>query len=230
MSPHMVYIVLQRGDSELSDRESMLSSIVRWGMGKRRKYYSDKEFNTLLDSIQQQVVYAAMRNNLRKSLTDSIEEYQREFNESPAFWQLTIGALLDSTFFYLSRFYESGHDNRFVGVNRFVEIAEDHIRGLDRSKVVDHKQLTSKDDPLVSKLKGVRDNLMAHTTFDAVLDANRIRAENPLTNAQISTLIDRGVEIMNYYSTTYKNSTWSTELVGEDDYAYVLKAIREKLS
>jgi hypothetical protein len=62
-----------------------------------------------------------------------------------------------------------------------------------------------------------------------VLGAVLVSDEDLLTIEDIGELLRGGMEIVNRYSNVFNANTYSVQMVGRDDYEYVLEAIREKL-
>ena len=58
---------------------------------------NSKEFERLLDVLRDDVVGAAIHYRLHKDLRESVAHFERELNQSPAFWSLTFGAHIDAT-------------------------------------------------------------------------------------------------------------------------------------
>jgi hypothetical protein len=88
----------------------------------------------------------------------------------------------------------------------------------------------SNDNELVRKLTIWRNNIYAHRQPKNVIKKELIDKKYPLTYKDIEELLAKGITILNRYSSTFCASTYSTTLVGHDDYRFILDSIKEKLS
>ena len=67
---------------------------------------SDKELNSLLDALANEIVDANIYHRLFCDLVDSIDSHQRELSQSNTFWSLTLDALRDARLTRLCRVYD----------------------------------------------------------------------------------------------------------------------------
>jgi len=203
------------------------------------------EFERLIDGLARDIVDAAIHYRLYRDLRDSVATFKQELNQSPAFWSLTFGAHLDSARARLFRAYDQrpgtlclrnlietirenldlfGPDGKIVKV--FVRGASPpDLAELDRDL-----SLVVPSNPLVKKLVALRGNLYAHRNAENVARQLKIEERFPLSYTDFDSLVQRAVTILNRYSQLFRFSTWSTRIVGHDDFRHVLKSVRESIS
>jgi hypothetical protein len=84
--------------------------------------------------------------------------------------------------------------------------------------------LVSNENPLVKKLTILRNNSVAHIGIKKILTDKDEPA--PLTWSEFEQLLVKGLEIFNKYRSLFDSSTHFSQLIGEDDYKFVLKYIK----
>ncbi len=203
-----------------------------------------KEFDRLLSALGDDIVGAAIHYRLHKDLRNSVGIFKRELNQSPAFWSLTFSAHLDATRSRLFRAYDQGQDTlclrnlletvrenlELFGAGSGASIPDVIARGAsvpDLAALASDLELVIPTDPLVKKLVANRGNLYAHRNALNVAQELKLEERFPLTYGEVETLVDRAVTIINRYSGLFRRSTWSTQIVGHDDYKQVLTYVRE---
>jgi len=82
---------------------------------------------------------------------------------------------------------------------------------------------------LVKNLVIWRNNIISHKRASNVVNEKDITKDYPLTIDEVSELVTRATDISNSYSGLFQASTTSTQIVGHDDYLYVLKSIKERI-
>ncbi len=211
-----------------------------------------EQFGNLLNALRNECVDAGIYFKLHKDLRAAIPQYRKVFIQSNTFWSLTIKALLDATLSRLCRAYDQhskslslinllatieanmeifdidGFKERLRG-NPFVESLAEEARRPDVYKLNEDKMLVSDKDPLVGKLVIWRNNIISHKNASNIVNERDITKDHPLTRDEISELITRATRISNSYSYLFQASTTLTQIVGHDDYQYVLKSIKERV-
>lgn len=210
---------------------------------------SSIEFEKSLEKITNNLVYASIHYRLYTDLCNASEEYNIEMNQSPVFWQLTIEAHATSTILMLCQVYDH-HKNSFnlpkllntIHSNPslfkkecFDERIKDRPLADDLSKtprilnnktLEQHMQYVNKEtNPLVRKLIYFRDKQVAHIDKNYVLNAEN--NSETLVWKEVEELIFKGHEIVSTYESLYRASSWSSNIIGEEDYKKVLNAIRK---
>jgi hypothetical protein len=209
-----------------------------------------EQFGSLLNALVNECVNAEIYYRLHKNLLTAIPEYKEVFNESNTFWSLTVRALLDATLSCLCRAYDqhskslslrnllvtieanleifdTAHFKNRLRDNPFVESLAQTARKPNTDKLDRDKKLVSDKDPLVKKLVMWRNNIISHKSASNVINDKDITKYYPLTGDEVSKLVTRATNIANSYSSLFQASTTSTQIVGHDDYLYVLKSIKE---
>src|SRR5437660_5144090 len=67
-----------------------------------------REFERLLNALADDIVGSAIHYRLHKDLRNSVAAFERELNQSPAFWSLTFSAHFDAARSRLFRSYDQG--------------------------------------------------------------------------------------------------------------------------
>jgi len=204
------------------------------------------EFEKLLDGLGRDVVDASIHLQLHSRLRDSVKAFDTELNQSPAFWTLTFGAHGDAFRARLFRAYDS-HPSSLSLLNLIdTVITNIHLFGVQRAASVPtivvadapppdphvlqcYRALVDPNDPLVKKLLGQRNNVFAHRNATNVVQELMLEHRFALTFSEVTTLVDRAVEIVNTYSSLFRHSTWSTRMVGEEDFRDLLLAVRRDM-
>jgi hypothetical protein len=186
---------------------------------------------------------------LYRKLHEALKEFDTEFHQSPAFWSLTFQSLGDAAILRLCRVYDQHKSaNHLHGLLLTIQanpelFDEAHFRErLQDNPAVDYLakhgtspkpddlekdlKLTSDDDPDVLLLYKWRGAVVAHRNAKMAKGTNTWADENPLSWAVIEKLIDRAFEIFNKYSVLFSAASYSTMLIGEDDYKDLLQLLR----
>jgi hypothetical protein len=74
-----------------------------------------------------------------------------------------------------------------------------------------------------------RNNIFAHKSANNILKGKKLPDEYPLSIDNVDELLERGISILNHYSGLFRAVSHSTQIVGHDDYQYVLDCIRAEL-
>lgn len=207
------------------------------------------DFGKLLDTIAENLVSASIHNRLHTNLCTASQEYYAEMNQSPAFWELTINAHAIATILILCRVYDQHKDSlnlkkllNIVYANRaifekehFYERIKDRPFADELSKTSripdaqslkqDIEYVSEQTNPLVKKLSDFRDTQVAHIDKRHIL--NGINNSDPILWGEVEELISRGFEIFTTYENLFRASSWSSRMIGEEDYERVLKSVRQ---
>lgn len=182
----------------------------------------------VLHEIQNAHIYYKLFRDLRKR----IRGYQREYNNSPAFWGLTMNAHLLATISCLCRAYDHHRDG--LNLKRLLETLRDSANEPFGGAAVPSARRFERDiksvgydDPLAKKLLWQRNNIYAHLNRQNVVKNAVHQAAFTLPHAQFKKLLDRAARIINRYGQLYIRNTWSLTIMGDGDYMHVLKASRD---
>lgn len=218
-------------------------------MAKPIPIENPEEFTRLLTALVNDICDSHDSYRLYRKLTDALKEYETEFNQSPAFWNLAMRGLIDSAVLKLCRVYDQ--DNRSNHLhgwlltiqanpvlfeeaqfrerlkhNPAVDSLAKHGTVPNRQDLERDLRLTSAKDPDVSALLGWRGSVVAHSNAKIVTGKTEWTEKNPLTWDLIEELIARAFEIFNRYCVLFNATSYTTMLIGENDYKGLLELVR----
>ena len=220
---------------------------------------NDNEFSLLLNALSYDITYAHFHYKLLRSLHGAIEgdQYQEVFNQSWTFWHLTFEAHQDAMFFRLGRIFDQSKDALSLGNwlqtikfnlhlfdqpnfrkrlqgNPFVEsLAKDsrkpdeHKLEQDICSVVVNKNKGT--DTVVMKFKEIRNKFLAHKDPNVLLPSRGPEMVVDLSWNDIEHLLSLADSLLSKYSLLFAASVYSTTMVGQDDYKYVLESIKMRI-
>ncbi len=207
------------------------------------------EFASLLKTLVDDIRTSRDYYQLYRNLHEALKEYDTEFHQSPAFWSLTFQALGEAAVLRLCRVYDQQDSaNHLHGLlltiranPKLFEEAQFRER-LKNNPAVDSLakygttpqaenleadlKLTSLDDPDVLLLYQWRGTVIAHRNAKMAKGTATWAKENPLPWAVIEKLIERAFDIFNRYSTLFNAVSYSTMLIGENDYKNLLHLLQ----
>ena len=215
------------------------------------KLRDSQEFTGLIQGLATDIVNASIHFRLYRDLHASIPEYARELNQAPAFWGLAIQAQLDVALIRLCRSYDS--EKKALSLVNWIDTIKEHLKVFEtpnfRERLRDNpfveslsevdrvpsrgqldadRRLVVDDDPLVKRLIRWRNNIGAHRNAKEILEPGRTVSE-PLTLDEVTELLERAVRILNTYSSLFQAVTYSTQMVGADDFKYVPESVRQRI-
>jgi len=181
------------------------------------------------------------------------KDYERELNQSPAFWGLTINAHILAVLTRLNNFFgkkekekhlhmhsfldfvknnlyifsREAFERRLRVVNRYDEIAASYNCEITKEKV--ERDIVKLANLPISSLKAWRHRLLSHIDRRDVAQNIDIAKRHPIKMKHIAEIIDMLHEVLNEYSLAYDFSTHSKDLAVEHGLQYILDAIRFKL-
>jgi len=210
------------------------------------------EFKRLLEALVYELIDARDHFRLHQNLDAAIPKYGVEFNQSPAFWSMTLSAHMDATLIRLCKAYDlydgkpSLNLRNFLETikanlylfdepnfrerlkdNAFVDSLAAHSRKPDPTQLQKDSESVSNADPLVKKLTIWRHNYVAHRSRTSALSLKTFTEKNPILFSEIEALISNGLRIVNYYSGLFI-ATHHTSIEAKD-YKYILDAVRRDL-
>jgi len=213
---------------------------------------SDEHFRRLLTALAQEVVDANIHWRLLNDLEAKAESYSREYNQSVTFWSQTLQAHLKSAIFCLIRIYDGNAESlslcnlldtiaanmeifdedqfrKRLKDNPFVNSLAEDVRKSPEDQLRADREFSSNNNEIVKKLTIWRSNLFAHKNAENVLSGKNITSDYPLNHDDIETLVGESIKILNRYSQLFGAVTYSTQMIGHDDYEFVLESIRHRL-
>lgn len=207
-----------------------------------------EEFQRLLDALARDVVDAHIHFHLYRDLSNSLSDHDLVVAQSQNFWSLTLQAHFDTCIHRLSIAFDqeksSLHlrswlltikenlnifdENNFrerLRDNPFVEsLADDPRRPNEAELEADIASCTT-NDPLVKTLMIRRGSKIAHRSAKNVVAAKDVGDTHPLTYGDVEALLDRAIGLLNKYSRLFAANTFSTQIVGHDDYRYIIESV-----
>ncbi len=213
------------------------------------KIASPKELNRLLDALSDDIVQANIYYRLFRDLDASREQYTHEFSQSETFWFLVMGAIRDAFLVRACRVYDK-HDKSLNLVNlldtvkanlnlfsraefrqrlkdnAFVESLADQDRVPCSRQLDEDIEFASTRNPHVLGLFHFRNNILAHRGAQFSLGKTQIIDDNRLTWGDLEALLNKGITIFNRYSSLFRASTHSCQMIGHDDYKNLLNCLR----
>jgi hypothetical protein len=210
---------------------------------------NSEEFTRLLKTLVNDIRDSYDSYRLYRKLAAAVKDYETEFQQSPAFWNLAMRGLIDSAVLKLCRVYDQHNTaNHLHGWlltiqanpvlfeeaqfrerlkdNPAVDSLAKHGTVPNRNDLERDLRLTSAKDPDVSVLLGWRGSVVAHSSAKVVKGDTEWTEQNPLTWELIEKLIARAFEIFNRYCLLFNATSYTTMLIGEDDHKNVLKLLR----
>ena len=220
--------------------------------------HDDNEFSLLLNELSADVIYAHFHFKLLRALQDAYDQYSEVFNETRTFWHLTLEAHEAATLFRLGRIFDQHRDALSLG-NWLLTIRSNlHFfdepnfrRRLQGNAFVDSLATDSRKpdeceldrdiglvvagqkkglDESVRKFIVIRHKYLAHRDPAFLLPSRGPERAADLLWADIERLLNLAAELLNKYSSLFAASVYSTTMVGQDDYKYVLETIRARIN
>jgi len=194
-----------------------------------------KQFEILTQSIAYDMQTLSIHWKLYNDLQNAVEEYRAELNQSRAFWTLTFDGHRDTSLFRLCRLYDQHKSalnlkNWLIALRDNPQFFSSSQSTPDTSTLAQDIELVSVDDPMVNKIVRLRNNALAHVAVIPILSVD-VRLENCcVPSSDVQVLVDRARNIVNCYTSLLKRESYSTTIVGYDDYRTVLESIRKSLS
>jgi hypothetical protein len=151
---------------------------------------------------------------------------QRIFDGNSA--SLSLRNLLDTIAANLDMFDPDKFRARLKD-NPFVDSLASDARRPDEAQLAADTKFVSNENPLVRNLTVWRNNLFAHKSAANVVENRDLSTDYPLDDKGIDELLSTAMAILNRYSSRFEAATYSTKIVGADDFRYVLKTIQARL-
>jgi len=212
---------------------------------------SDTGFSKLLSSLTEDTVTASIHWRLYKDLRAAVPEFQREMNQSAAFWSLTLNAHREVAMFRLSRLYDQqrgalslaslvetirANQHLFdeasfrerLKDNPFVDGLAKDARRPDSATLDSDARSVVESDTLVERLVAIRNRVLAHRDPRVVLGASDDPAA-ALAAVDVDTLLARAATVVNRYGILFRAGSHLMRIVGHDDFRSVLRHVRSDL-
>ena len=210
------------------------------------------EFEQLLNALSHDVVDAHIHYQMYEELVGAIQHHPLVVQQSNTFWTFTLQAHLNSSVYALFRTYDQ--DTRALHLRSWLLTIQENLhlfdeesfrdrlkdnpyvaslaansRKPDVATLADDIALCSCNDPIVKRMTVYRSNRIAHRNAKALLSPEDIGERFGLTFDNIRTLLERAKTIVNRYSYLFAASTYSTKVIGHDDFKYIFKCVEERI-
>ncbi|MBI3771528.1 MAG: hypothetical protein HY272_02335 [Gammaproteobacteria bacterium] len=208
------------------------------------------EFTRLLVALSEDVIDANIHYRLYCDLLDARDKYPRVIAQSPAFWGITLKSHLNSCLHLLTRVFDQ--DQRALHLKSWLITIKENISFFDEinfrerlknnpfidslaqdPRRPDDQQLDSDiascsdSDELVKRLIIHRGNSIAHRNAKNAATGKHVSDNHPLSFEDLEELLNRAITILNRYSDLFEASTYSTQMIGHDDYKRIFKYVDE---
>jgi hypothetical protein len=212
---------------------------------------SADEFNRLVEALAHDVGSANIHWRLHRELHKSLGEDDRiVWSQTPTFWHLTLNAHTFAAVQCIARAYDQNQTSlhllswlktieanmhlfteeefrKRLSGSPFVDSLAQHLRVPDQDQLERDIASCSVSDPKVKALTLHRGNISAHRNARTVASGRDLAQEFALPVEDLETLLDRAHEIVNRYSNLFAASTYSRQMIGHDDYKFILKCVQQ---
>jgi AbiU2 len=209
---------------------------------------SSTELGEHISALSNDVVNANIHWRMRCDLIDSLQKHPLVGAQSNTFWHYTLKAHETAAIIHLCRVFEKRQDtlnllewlktiqkniNLFettefkkrLADNAFVDSLANDVRCPDRSTLDADIKNCAPNDPLIKKLMFYRNNFFAHKNTDIAIGNQPIQEDQLPSNDDISALLERAIIIFNRYSNLFQAVTYSTSVIGKDDYKFIFSCV-----
>lgn len=211
-----------------------------------------EQFDRLFRALALELTYANVHYKLFLDVNSSFNEYKREVNQANAFWGIARDAIRDVAFLGLCRVYDPEpktnslpnllkeiRDNpdflEIVTVESSTEAINARqpkrlLTPIDQDQLIRDIEFVTKLNPAVKRLIAWRSNIFVHRNARNLAEEKPLALENMPRYEDLESLLKDGMKIINRYAGHFRNTEYSTQLVGGDDFRFVLECIRESLA
>ena len=210
------------------------------------------EFGRLIEAMSRDIVNAQIHYKLYRDLHAALSEHRIVEAQSRTFWSLTLQAHLNACIHLLCRVYDQNpkalhlrswlltirenlnlfDEEEFrerLKDNPYVDSLAKDPRKPDHTILERDLLLCSTDDPLVKTLQIHRGSRIVHRSAKNIVAEREIGDEHPLTYGAVETLLSRATEILNRYSNLFAANTYSTQIIGHDDFKFIIQCVEQKV-
>lgn len=188
-------------------------------------HLNDKtQLKRMFDGLAKEIVHSAFHFRLHCDLRDAVDDHI--YNQSPAFWGLTLSAHLATSLSYLLRAYDQHRNSLSLrGLLETIRNHTDWFRDeVDMKQLDSDLELVKRSDSDVSIVVEFRNKRFAHLDFQNTVNA---ALTNGIPLKTIESLSDRASSIVSRYNQLFDGNSWQRELFGADDFQRVLKRVGE---
>jgi len=212
------------------------------------------ELGRLLAAVSIELVNANISFRMCMDISAAHREFYDEIQQSRTFWHQTMRANLDASVLALGKVYDQKKRNaglpglldtiqanpHFFAAEEFAKrivdrqgadtLTAEH-RSLNRQILRDDiEKVDVKNNPLVGILMGMRHNFYSHRNSSDLINNRSARDKYPLNNEDVGKLILDGLNIANRYGVLFNAVSYTGQIVGHDDFKFLLERVREWLA
>jgi hypothetical protein len=210
--------------------------------------HTSEEFAKLLQSLSSDVVNAHIHWRMATELGKSLAAHPLVIAQSNTFWSLTHQAHVATSLQCLSRAFDQEHSSLHLPSllraikdnldifdtvkfrirlkdNPFVESLAESAEKPDVGQLATDTKLCTSKDPDVRLLATYRHSRAAHRSKKLALQPDRTAEAAVLTDAVVETLLNRAQTLLNRYSRMFSASMYSMNIVGKDDFKYIVEVV-----
>ena len=209
--------------------------------------YNSADFTQLLEALSTDIVDAHIHWRLASDLAKALKDYPLVCAQSNTFWYLTrkshLGTALqclarafdqEQSSLHLPSWLEIIRDNQSIfdvtefklrlRENQFVESLAESAQRPNIAVLEQDIVLCKATNPEVKQLVRYRSTRAAHRSKTLALKAQR-PSPSDLTDSVVEVLLNRAMEVFNRYSYMFSATTYSTSIIGKDDYKFIFSAV-----
>lgn len=210
---------------------------------------SESKFKAYRDVIIQELQYSYSHFKLWQALTNAVNDYSKEMNNAPGFFQMTIEAHQKLALYHLFKVIDAHKDS--INITKFLNFIEQNIAIFSKeaySKRLEGNQF--RDERLqdyippdngviknyrsrIGELQGViknlqawRDRYYAHIDQQVVIKSIQLNDEYEVKIGEADQLYKVLEDIVNYYSRIFDCGIFVLQIEPAHDWEFVLRAIR----
>ena len=212
---------------------------------------SGDEFKRLVEALAIDVGDANIHWRLYKGLHEKLGEGERVvWHQAQTFWSLTLKAHVNTAVQCLARAFDQNQTSlhllsllktiqsnldlfsmdrfkmRLAG-NPFVDSLAEHPRTPDMRQLDQDIALCTDSDLRVRSLILHRGNVLAHRNAKTVASGRNPAEQFGMMVEDFEVLLDRAHDIVNRYSNLFIATTYSRQMLGHDDYQYIVSCVDE---
>lgn len=217
-----------------------------------KKITTDEEFSRLLIGLSNDIIDSHIHYKLYKDLIKANDLNYQVMAQSNTFWSITLKAHLATSINLLCKVYDTHRSA--LHLTRFLQTIQDNLNLCSEANFRKRKQgnpfinellkehsspdiqvlkvdihSCTKNDPLVKTLTILRGAIHAHRNAENTANAIDISNIHPQSFDDYEKLLERSLTILNRYSHLYEAATYSTKVIGHQDYKYIFNCIESKL-
>lgn len=213
---------------------------------------NEDEFFRLFKALASDIINAQIHYKMYRDLLNASNNFPNVIAETNTFWSLTIDSHFTASRHFLVRAYDQHKEA--LHLFSFLKTVEENLSLFSKANFIARKhenpyvedlakedrtpnlnelktdtQLCSNNDPLVKTLIVHRGNLIAHRNAKNTARGKVLIDNYPLTFGDYEELLNRAISILNKYSRLFDASTYSSKIMGGEDFLYIFKCINDRL-